>query len=68
VNANAPAPELHKMTLTQIAEVLERPSEFNLNRKPGRTLPNGCDWSGHDIPGRGKAAARRLRQLERRRS
>lgn len=30
----------------------------------GRTLPKGYSWSGHDIPGRGKAAKRRLKQME----
>lgn len=29
---------------------------------PGRTLPLGKQWIGWDIPGRGQAPARRLRQ------
>lgn len=30
---------------------------------PGRTLPKGYQWNGVDVPGRGSAPARRLRQL-----
>ena len=33
--------------------------------KEGRTLRIGESWNGHDIPGRGSAAKRRLRQIER---
>jgi hypothetical protein len=32
---------------------------------PGRTLPKGRQWVGHDSPGRGTAPARRLRQIAR---
>lgn len=32
---------------------------------PGRSLPKGMTYIGHDIAGRGKAAGRRLRQIER---
>ncbi len=30
---------------------------------PGRTLPKGAQWIGHDIPGRGSASKRRLQQM-----
>lgn len=45
--------------LNQIAQ-----SETDQRKVPGRTLPQGFTWAGHDIPGRGQAAARRLRQLQ----
>ncbi len=33
--------------------------------QPGRALPTGHQWLGHDIVGRGSAPARRLRQIAR---
>lgn len=30
---------------------------------PGRTLPSGSQWTGSEIPGRGAAAKRRLKQM-----
>lgn len=50
-------------TLSQVAHALQ--TGEGIERVPGRTLPKGRQWAGHDIPGRGKAAQRRLRQIAR---
>lgn len=47
-------------------EVLERLDTAPANlRVPGRTLIKGHSWDGRDLPGHGKAAQRRLRQIAR---
>lgn len=51
-------------TLQDIADTLKDPTAHGLTPVPGRTLPKGYQWFGFDIPGRGGAAARRLRQQE----
>lgn len=55
-------PEPIFRTLAEIAMALVT-DDRRLTRVDGRTLPKGFQWSGHDIPGRGKAATRRLKQL-----
>ncbi len=50
-------------TLAEVAMALAL-NDKRLTRVEGRTLPKDFQWSGHDIPGRGKAAARRLKQLQ----
>lgn len=52
-------------TLAEVAEKLRDPIRAGFFLHPGRTLPKGHQWAGHDIPGRGQAARRRLRQLAR---
>lgn len=51
-------------TLEEAAAALADPDNPILRdrRVEGRTLPKGFHWSGHDLPGRGAAAARRLKQ------
>lgn len=53
-----------KSDLETVADALSHPGKYKLSTVEGRTLPLGMQWCGHDIPGRGKAAARRLRQQE----
>lgn len=50
-------------TMTDVAAMLANPSAAGLRTRPGRTLPEGRQWAGHDVPGRGSAAKRRLRQM-----
>lgn len=52
-------------TLAEISMALLL-NDKRLTRVDGRTLPKGFQWSGHDIPGRGNAAKRRLRQMQKR--
>lgn len=49
-------------TLSEVATALSDPTS-DLKRVAGRTLPKGFQWNGCDVPGRGKAAQRRLRQM-----
>lgn len=51
------------MKLSDIPAHLQS-EEMQARKVPGRTLPRGAQWTGHDIPGRGTAAARRLRQIQ----
>jgi hypothetical protein len=56
-----PDPGGRRMTLEEAAaELTERHKAFTPG---GRTLAAGREYDGRDIPGFGKAAARRLRQL-----
>lgn len=58
-------------TLAEVAEGLRTnvgPDGQAIRRVEGRTLPKGFQWAGHDIPGRGRAAARRLRQMQKQHS
>lgn len=63
-----PKPETAKprtfQTVHEVAEVLNDREHSGLRFKEGRTLPKGYQWDGRDVPGRGKAAQRRLKQLE----
>lgn len=45
-------------------EVLSMLADADKNGLRGKTLIHGLQWDGRDLPGRGKAAARRLRQQE----
>ena len=57
------------MKLETNSERVERLLREESDKKvPGRTLLKGYQWNGIDVPGRGKAAARRLRQMERRKA
>lgn len=63
VNASRATPELKPVRSTRDAiDVLNDPTT---KRVKGRTLPVGYQWDGRELPGYGKAAARRLRQKER---
>lgn len=45
-------------------EVIERLETAPADRRvPGRTLLKDHSWDGRDLPGRGNAAQRRLRQM-----
>lgn len=50
------------LSLKEAAELLAKQPY----QKNGRTLPFDKEWCGHDVPGRGQAAARRLRQIAKR--
>lgn len=58
-----PPSESYKVLTTEEAlAILDDPKT---PRVPGRTLPVGHQWDGRELPGHGKAAARRLRQMAR---